>query len=236
VLGYPVGEEYSFARIAQQMLAAAGAPVLIEVLSYARLRHRRRLTAKCKEFQPDVLVLQMGHAELNRRMSTYLRSRCGLSTPSASKDSVIPAALVRNSATFYCKSALKRVVDVCLGHPLVDFGELEALWKVTLDEIGACSVPAVLVLSPLPCADATALYYRSRAIPVYREAAAEHGAGFVDLLSAAPRCRNSFGDCQFYYDAIHLGRLGHEQVGELLLPPLQTALRHAAAAVERARK
>lgn len=215
VEGYPIGEEHSFPRVVEQDVTRAGIPIHVGTLSYLRLPHRRRLVAKCREARPNVLVLQLGHCELNRRLSTHLRSMCGLSSRSvSSEDSVISAVLLANPAKFYLGAGLKRIIDTCLFHPLVDSNELATRYERLLEDVDRCGIPTVILLSPLPCADSTAMYYRRRALPLFRRLALEHKCGFIDLLSLAPGGREKhFGTGERYYDAIHLGAVGQRAVG-----------------------
>ena len=230
VAGYPADESRAFPALAGQMLARAGFRLEVHTLPYLRLPHRRRLIAKCKEVEPDVLVLQLGHSELNVRLSTHLRSLWGSRKRHAhSEDSTIPANLVKGPIGFYIKAGLKRGIDFCLRHPLVDFESLDARWEALLGDVEKCRIPSVVLLSPLPAADLTAMYYRRRALPLFRRIAMENGCSFVDLLAATPRgMARHFGLDDYYFDAIHVGEGGQRAVGEALASHLRVFLTEGA--------
>jgi len=226
VVGNTLGEEHSFPRMSQQILEGEGVRAEVEVLPYLKLPHRRRLMQSCKEVRPDVLVLQLGHAELNRQLTAYLRRTCGAPQHRGEPD-VIPK-LVRSPFQFYAKSVFKKLVDCSLRHPLVDFLQIEKLWRALLTEIRAQRVPRVVMLSPLPCADLTAMYYRRRALPLFQRLATEYGCEFVDVLTGGPSgWQKRFGTDAYYHDGIHLGAGGHQvlahQITSHLLQAVLTA-------------
>ena len=225
VLGFPVGEENSFPTLVQRQLSSDGVCSRVELLPYLLIRQHGRLIEKCRETRPDVLVLQLGHFELSRRISIHVRSMCGLSgTSPNSKDSMIQAAVGDSIALFHLKSRIKWAVDCCLGHPLVDFQSLETLWEQLFERLSECHVPTIVLMSPLPCADPTAMYYRKRALPLFERMARQHRAEFVDLLSTPRKPQRHYGADYLYYDAVHLGIPGQHAAAAVLAPRLRSIL------------
>ena len=225
MLGYPVGEENSFPTLVQRQLSRDGMLTRVELLPYLLIRQHSRLVEKCKELRPDVLVLQLGHFELSRRISIHVRSLCGLpGTPPNSKDSMIQAAVGDSIALFHLKARVKSALDCCLGHPLVDFKSLETLWQQLFDRLSECKLPSVVLMSPLPCADPTAMYYRKRALPLFEKLARQHRAEFVDLLSTPRKPQRHYGAGYLYYDAVHLGIPGQHAAAAVLAPRLRSIL------------
>jgi hypothetical protein len=226
VSGYPGAEGHGFPVLVGESLATGGAKVEVHTLAYLRLAHRRRLIAKCREVQPDVLVLQLGHFELNNSLSMYLRSHLRRTRQSlASEKSSESARQVASAIGFYLRAAGKRVIDVCLRHPLVNFQQLEQRWEALIADIEKLNIPSVVILSPLPAADPTVAYYRRRALPLFRDIAAGHRYRFVDVLSCSPaRLEQRFGlDC-YYYDGIHMGGCGQQDISQVIASSLRSAL------------
>lgn len=224
IIGYPIGEDRSFPAIIRMRLRQEGAKVEVGTLPYLKLPHRRRLTAKCKELRPDVLVLQLGHAELNQQLTKYIQRLWGLSNRRS--ESEIPAKSVRSPLGFYIKGCVKRLIDGCLGHPLADFAQIETLWRSLFKDIQNLHIPAVVVLSPLPCADLTAMFYRRRVLPLFRRLASEYGCEFIDLLTESPqKCPKRFDVDEYYYDGIHLAASGQLAVAQAVMIRLSAVLR-----------
>jgi len=149
VSGYPGAEGHGFPVLVGESLATGGAKVEVHTLAYLRLAHRRRLIAKCREVQPDVLVLQLGHFELNNSLSMYLRSHLRRTRQSlASEKSSESARQVASAIGFYLRAAGKRVIDVCLRHPLVNFQQLEQRWGALIADIErAATADAIIATS-----------------------------------------------------------------------------------------
>jgi hypothetical protein len=216
VAGYAVGEEASFPVLVERALTAAGVDVRSTHVGYLKLAHRRRVLAACRAAAPDVLILQFGHAEFNKRLSTYLRARLGFRAPSADSDSSDsaplsdPLSLVASGSEL--RGRLKALLDRWLGHPLVDFARIDMLWERLLADIALCDIPRMVLLSPFPCADPMVMYYRRRGGVVFAEVARRHGHEYVNLLDMLPSGRGDAIDGDDYADAFHLGRRGHEAI------------------------
>jgi hypothetical protein len=91
---------------------------------------------------------------------------------------------------------------------------------------------AVLMLSPLPCADPLTGWYRRRAAPFYETAARRFGFHYLDCSGLRPSPGDHrFAIAGFFADPVHLGIEGHRAVGsllgaalrEILLKQMQTA-------------
>jgi lysophospholipase L1-like esterase len=194
-------------------------------LPHAKLSHRRRLLTSCREIRPDVLVLQLGHAELNQPLSHYLRTRFAVGEKSTASDWESTPSPLPSATAFQFRSVIKWLIDAGLGHPLADLGRLRSLWDLLLADVQKAEVPVILVMSPLPCADRTRLHYRQVALPIFQETAARYRSLFVDVLSLATSFRSSrFGADEHYFDGMHLGSLGHSLVGQAIAEALVNAV------------
>lgn len=213
VLGYPLGEDASFPDVVKRRLRQHGTLAELHRLPYMKLTHAGKLQAACAACRPDVLVLQLGHFELSRPLSQYLRSLLRFGCGGAAKSGAEPPArLVRHAHIFQARAGMKRAFDWVLGHPLVDFARFEGQLNDLLSHTQRWGPPAVVLLSPLPCADPLSMYYRRRAASIMQRSAHIHGFQFLNLVSLIPAL--SFGASEDFFDAIHLGGRGHVRVGE----------------------
>jgi hypothetical protein len=230
-IGYPIGEAHSFPRIVQQELAQERISVAVGVLPYLKMSHQSKLIAKCQELQPGILVLQLGHFELDCGLKEYFRRRVGAAKRgSSSKPSLTSPrqkGFISNPSRFYLKSHGKALLDRCLGHPLVNLAEIEALGRNLLSALhNAVHIPLIVLLSPLPCADHTTMYYRTQTVPVFRGLASQYRCEFIDVLAGAPIQRQTrFGPDAYYYDAVHLSDGGHQAVAKSIVARLRPAVR-----------
>jgi colanic acid biosynthesis glycosyl transferase WcaI len=228
VAGYGVGEEASFAVLVERALGAFGAEVCATRVGYLKLAHRRRVLAACRAASPDVLILQFGHPELNKSLSTYLGARLGFHMPAADSDSSDsaplsdPGSLVSSGSAFRRRS--KALLDCCLGHPLVDFQHIEMLWERLLAEIAECGIARTVLLSPFACADPLVMYYRRRGGAVCAEVARRYGYEYIDLLDALPSGGRSTIAKGYYADVFHLDRRGHEVIADAIAKYLRATL------------
>ncbi|HEY3441185.1 MAG TPA: hypothetical protein VGK29_10555 [Paludibaculum sp.] len=215
VVGYPIGEAVAFPEVVKQRLLERGVVLETQRLAYVKLTHAAKLRAACAESRPDLLVLQLGHFELSRPLSQYLRSRLLSGREPAAKSGSEPSANpILRPRLFRVIAEIKKVIDWALGQPLVDLARFEAQFEEFLSETEQWSPPDVLLLSPLPCADTLSMRYRRRAAAIMQQLAVRHGFQFLDLLSTHPGW--SFGAGGNFYDAIHLGERGHLHVGSAI--------------------
>lgn len=215
VVGYPIGEAAAFPAAVKQSLQARGVVLEMNRLAYIKLTHAAKLRDACAQYRPDILVLQLGHFELSRPLSQYLRARLSSGRePAARSGSEPPANPILRPRLFRVIAGIKKMIDSALGQPLVDFARFEAQLHEFLVETKRWAPPDVILLSPLPCADALSMRYRRRAASIMQRLAASHGIQFLDLLSAHPGW--SFGAAGSFYDAIHLGEHGHLHVASAI--------------------
>jgi hypothetical protein len=230
VSGFKGCESSSLAGVLQERLDRADARVHIHPLPHTRLPHRRRILSAVKETSSDLVVLQLGHAELNQSLSTYLRSRLARhgasSSPSDDSDSI--AYVLARPRIYYFRADVKAMIDRLLFHPLVNWQRVLTHLDLLLSDLTKKSSVPVVLLSPMPCADPTRMYYRRRAFPLFRAAAEKHGCHFLDVLSGAPRARQkSFGPQEYFLDGIHLGVVGQQAVGSVIAEHILSHSLHA---------
>jgi hypothetical protein len=224
VIGYPVGDEHSFPAVAVRILEKHGVRCEIERIPYLQLHHPEKVEAVCRAFQPQVVVLQLVNWEIEDELNQHAFARFGL------KAKVEPFVPVREVPTvsmrrFLLRARPKQLIDTCLGHPLVDFDRIELKIDRFLSDAGLSGVSHVVLTSPTPAADPTRSYYRAKAAPLLRAAAASRHFGFLDLLSLAPsKCEQHMGRSMFFADSSHLGITGQTAVGLSLADYLQKVI------------
>lgn len=223
VVGYPVGEAASFPEIVRRRLEASGISLELRKLAYLKLTHAAKLEAACSDCAPDLLVLQLGHFELSRPLSQYLRSILPFGRRNAAGTrSESPVYLVGHGWPFRIRAAAKEAIDSILGHPLVDFAQFESQLNALLQQAERWAPPEVILLSPLPCVDPLSMYYRRRATAIMRRVAARHGTQFLDLMSSFSDC--GVGPEAHFFDAVHLGAHGHRVIGAAIAEHLVATL------------
>lgn len=226
VSDFLVGEKDSIPGYAAERLREMGIESDIHRLPHVKLSHRQKLTSACAEIRPEILVLQLGHFELSQSLGQYLKKRLGYRRRTGSTDSTAGPSPLTSVKNFRFRATVKWWADWCLGHPLADLGQFDSLLNALLESLRPLKIPAVLLLSPLPCADRTRLYYRQQAWPLFSEAAARHQCEFIDVLSLTDTSPlENFGEAEFHYDGMHLGKRGHHAVGRVVTEALRRVAR-----------
>ncbi len=257
--GFPAGEQFGFVRLAIERLGRAWPRRCFEVrtLLHVSLTSRERILVACRDYRPEILVLQLGHYEsslpLAKRLARLLRAQpAGQHSRDVSswRPDYEPNPTLHFVETRQrrLKSAVKLAVDALLrllGRPAFNPAKLQQLASDIFAQARTAGVPHVVVLSPFPAIDATIRRYRRELRDLLLLEAARQGCHFLDCSSLA------FGITgELFADDRHLAREGHrrlslllaEKIGPMLAPdvtqlqtfssppPLHTAL------VERARQ
>lgn len=217
--GYLVGREAAIPNVLSANLAAAGCPVELEVLTHVPLTHPERVTAASARFRPHVTVLQVGHYESQASFGKWLRRARPKSAKSSSHAADLPkfGGVSWRGLPFRLWGACKLAADALVMHPLIDIALFERKFLSFCEAIAASPCGKVVLLSPLPCADALAAFYRGRVAHLYPAAAARFGFEFLNCfdLEAEPDDRR-FEVNAFHADPVHLGAAGHKAVSERL--------------------
>jgi hypothetical protein len=230
VNGFPVGQEFGFPAITSSELESAGVRCEIRCMGHLALHQLQRVEDACREFQPDMLVLQVGNYELGNELTPYVLSRFGLKrgkkkSSSSSAGPVLDVPRWR----YLLRGMFKQIIDMALCHPLVDWQAFEIKVQHFMAAVAACNVNQVIVLSPTPCVDRTARYYRFRGARMLERAAADHAWTYLNLLALEPRASEPrLGKQMFFADAIHLGTTGHAAVGQAVAARVNILLQRCA--------
>jgi hypothetical protein len=231
IVGHPVGSEYSFPTVAAQELEREGISCEIRCVPHVPLHRPEMVVSACREFGPDILVIQPGTYEITKDLRGYLwpllRGRREQRKSSASAG-VHPVGRFR----FLVEARVKQIVDCALRHPLVNFELLDSKLEQFLAAVAHCGPERVLVMSSTPCADPTQHYYRDKARPIIEAAAERHGCEFLDILPLTPRSvRGGLGRDRFSADPVHLGIAGQRVLGRTVAEYLRKVNLHARIAV-----
>jgi len=210
------------ASVAMRLLGTRGVQCEPGYLIPIRLSHPRRLAQKCAEFRPDVLVMQPGYPETANLISQYVKRKLG--RPAGTHGSADALAAYDGAfdgswqleVKWFFRSRTKRLLDAITGHRLVDLPQLSTFVDRFFSRVAALAVPHVVVLSPLPCADPIALYYRRRLAPMLQATAAEYGYPYLDVVDLGAR--------RLFLDPYHLNRAGHELIGRMTGGTIAAAL------------
>ena len=227
IVGYPVGPEHAFPLVVARQLEASGIASESHLLPYVALHQFKKAIEACGRFRPDILVLQLGNYELGSELGQYLLSRLGCKRKRKSSSSSAGGPIA-NRPRYSTRARVKQWIDQCLGHPLVDFPVVSARFEEFLAATAHSGCQVVLT-TPTPCADATARYYRLRALPILEAAAARHNCLYVDLMALGCAVKQqSLGRDLFFADAIHLGIAGQAAVGQALAVHIRKVVQSAA--------
>lgn len=221
--GYLVGRDAAIPAVLSASLAARGCPVEIEALTHVPLTHPERVTAASERFRPHVTILQIGHYESQASFGKWLRRGRRKSRKSSSHADDPPkfGGVSWRGVPFRFWGACKLAADALLMHPLIDIPLFERKFISFCEAIATAPCGRVVLLSPLPCADPLAAYYRSRVAHLYTAAAARFGFEFLNCFDLeAPPDDHRFEVSAFHADPVHLGAAGHRAVSERLVPAI----------------
>jgi len=225
--GYLVGQDSAIPEVVSALLAAGGNPIEMEVLTHVPLTHPDRVTAAGARFGQHFTVLQVGHYESQASFAKWLRRKRAKSAKSSTHAADPPkfSGVSWRGMPFRLWGACKLAADALFMHPLIDTGVFERKFFSFCEAVAASRCGRVVLLSPLPCADPLAAYYRSRVAPLYPAAAARFGFEFVNCLDLTAHPSDSrFDVAGFHADPVHLGAAGHHAVGERLARALRRLL------------
>ena len=208
VNGYGVGRNQGFSSVAVKILETNGIRCETAVLGPLKLTRILGVAEMCKQFEPDILVLQMGHFELS---PSLLWDSSGLGTP-PSRSGLEPApfgpdSVLRKTPLWHFRMVGKEIVDRFSGRKLVNVRLFGEQLEYFVAQVAELRIPKVLVLGPLPCADTVLMYYRREASRAYADASLKNGFCFQDLLSGQT-------EEDYFADNRHLSKRGHTWLGK----------------------
>ena len=222
--GFPAGEESGFVRLATERLRRTwpGSRFEARTLLHVSLASLTAIVTACRQFRPDVLVLQLGHYEsslpLTKRLMRLVRASAvgpGRDVSSWTPDyQPNPELCFTESRQRRLKSGIKLAIDSLLrlfGRPAFDAARLEQQAAAILAQAKAAGVAHVVVLSPFPALDATIARYRRELRDLLLVEAARQGCHYLDCSGVAHGAPE-----EYFADDRHLAREGHRRVGLLL--------------------
>ena len=238
--GYLVGENAGFVSEALRLLASLGWQVEAATLAGLPLTHAERLIKLCTEFKPELLLLQLGNWEtMHVTFRDYLRRKGQARTswgavqvglidflgtvvfgrqPKSSSAAVPPKGAHSSPSSpvgprWYVWSRSRRLLDLVLGHPLLNLEQTENLIRIFFAQVAALNIPAVLVLSPLPCLDPTHRFYRRKLLSIFQVEAKKNGFAYLDAFSCLVSQAHTD---HLFEDADHLNVAGHQWLGQIV--------------------
>ncbi len=226
VEGYPVGKKNSYPTVIGKLLSQCGIPSEISRISYLSLSSAKRLF-ECTD-NPDVLILQMGHYELNfssrtRKLTRWLRHSGGSTrNPNWQPQDYYPMPTQDSGSWhFRLRDGARSALDAAALHSFVDMPTYFTRMEQFLRTVRLMAVSRVLVLSPIPCIDSVTMRYRRLAMAI-RPIVESLSFDFVDLMSMDPGVRRPIlSPPEFYADAYHLGVAGHQAAAREILRVLR---------------
>ena len=216
--GYPIGRDRGFTAVAMRALAGRGLASDSRRLPTLALSRSEALIEACREYSPDVVVLQLANYETCLRIGVRVRKllrRVGLRGDSRPRPDWAPqpAAQLRSDGAWRLRTIGARTLDAVVGHRLVDVPGVARRFDGVLAQVTAATAAHVIVIGPLPCAHPVVLQYRRELAPLIRASAADHGCEYVDALHLFAGRSPASGD-GLGADAIHLNAASHRLLGE----------------------
>lgn len=225
--GFPVGEDLGFVQAAMEDLRATFRSQSFEsrALMYINLSSKARVARECRDFKPDILVLQLGHHEsllpIKKRIAQLIQpAKHSFSRDIAPIDTNYepkPELHFSPKWSSPLKNAAKLCLDIVLritGHPMMDCAHVQRRLNNLLTEMQALGIRHILLLSPFPCKDLVTGAYRRKEHAVFCNEAIHHHCQFIDIAETALDSKT--GVESLYADKIHLSAEGHRAVGLLL--------------------
>ncbi len=216
-----IGLPKSFVDVMIERIRIHGVATQLESVLDAKASHRHRILRKCQTFGPDLIVMQLGHAET-------LRSQLGRSKALLGLDTGIlkPVALALSwkskargtfagSVGWIVKQCLKTALDFGTGQRNTDvsaFLAARARLALGMAKIHPKNpLPFVIWMSPFPCADWVVRRYRGEiSSRLLAEPFAENEL-FFDVFGLAERAE--WRRRRPYLDAIHIDETAHVDIG-----------------------
>jgi hypothetical protein len=241
VLGFPVGVEFAFPKVVLKALAEEY-QCESKSVGYLSFGRSHLLLDAYREFDPDLLVLQLGHYECPRALEKILKKSTLarlLRSPSASNSSSSsnglegpvytpdPRSAFKSSWKWRLRSTIRLAVGLAYewkGEPVFArkkvSDDLSDLLKAIRDN-GHCRI---VLLSPFLCPDYMVRHYRRRAWKIFSDASRRHDSLFVDSQQVLLNLERSREDLSLYANGDHLSATGHEAVGRHLADQIRAML------------
>jgi hypothetical protein len=217
VFGYPIGESKSFAAVLERELSPL-ADVQLTCLR-ASLKYSSVILETLAVSPADVLILQLGNLECPVHVRRHLRQQMHKPAGHVGGHIEVPSnAVFVPSLCSRLKSLARTLYSwlaIALGKPLFDPNGFTAAYAAMLDQIAEAGVTTVIAISPLPCVDPMHMRYRLRGAQLIRQVAESRSMLCLDSAEALGGPKASQAP-QLHCHVLHLGRQGHQLLGEAL--------------------
>ena len=207
VSGHLVRAGESFPEILSSKLQERGELVESKTISHLKLDKLKGIEELCEIWEPDLVIRQPGHFELTVSLASYFKVKRGASSDVIGPSNIFPYKFHFNSY-WYGKAFLKFLIDTVLSHPLIKWKYFEMAYQNFINRIDLIHGPTFILLSPFPCMDFTANYYRKRANAIILGIVPSHNVHYIDLFKDAIH-RDRTVKIGLFADAGHLNRSGH---------------------------
>ena len=236
MLGFPVGEEYSFSTVAlcSFLPNETEAPNL---LGYINLRSGLSIADVCRQQKIEILVLQLGHYETMPKLRKIFKTIFHLHNNRRQKACIVDSCnFVPEPNKHYQRGLYSRFLHIrriICAYLLVAIGQRRRMFDPTaaaasLDSILSSLKPLhlgrVFLLSPFSCDEPVVRACRLQAIPIFIDAAKKHGCVYIDAFGMLESYGKGKDFLANFSDSIHLSRLGHQRVGLMVGKSMCVAL------------
>jgi hypothetical protein len=203
----------SFPEIVRDCLAKQGISTQIELLSHLKISSLERLADIVEKFNPDLLVLQLGHFESTPKKVSQaigLRSSSDSSTWVADANaSFTTGVLWRVRASL--KTWLDRLISLS-GFRHLDLSKVEADLRALMQFVEKSGIAHTILLAPIPCPDPVIMKHRVAITRVFEGVAQHSKCRFVSFEESIGK-KSAEGLPRLFADHAHLGAEGQKIVG-----------------------
>jgi hypothetical protein len=217
--GYPIGSSLSFPGLIAEEISGCE----IKLLHYQNLRSGSNIYQECRSWQPDKLVLQLGHYEIPYEVRKVLKPAFIKRREQRShhlKSWVVNPRLKFQPDTFWRMKALARralpALMTVLNHPLYEKKSVSRLLGGILSRLPDSLRSSTYVLSPFPCADPFMRACRLDSWEIFAEKSLQFGCHFIDTQSELLDHEAAGSGLDLYADPYHLSAEGHKVIAHLL--------------------
>jgi hypothetical protein len=224
VSGWPFDEKSGFIARATEFLDQENFKCEYRILSPLPLSKPQSATRICEDFNPDILVLQLGNYESITNFKKFFNKKLGINLNKKNKNSIVSSVPTHDfipDFKWHIKNNLKYIIDSLFFHKVVDLKEVENKLKIFFHTVSEQKIKNVIVLSPLPCKDLTVYKYREHINKMIKETAENFGFYFFDVLNFEKQYSHSD---YIFTDPIHLNKKGHEILGRFLYNEITTII------------
>ena len=234
--GFPVGEEYAFTHVALKSVSDS-IETSSSVLPLFNLHSGPKILAACRELQPDVIVLQLGHYEAPKPLRKILglkiakRKSAGSAIEAFRPLPEMRYRLTRSMMFTELRRLMAAGLIIVLGKKRKMFnpGAVAEDLDSVLSSLKDLQLRGIILVGPFSAPDPLMRFCRRKMVPIFEAAAKKHNCTFIDTFAFLEAYKDRKAFQSNFADHEHLSVLGHQRVGRSVGAALKRVLERSAA-------